>query len=75
MIDSKIQNKLREKYNPDGSLLRQHQLRMLKMLSYFDKICQEHNIHYWLSSGNCIGVVRHGGFIPWDDDIDVEMLR
>ena len=75
MIDSKIQEELRAKYNPDGSLLRQHQLRMVEMLKYFDELCQKHDIKYWLSSGNCLGVARHGGFIPWDDDIDVEMLR
>lgn len=75
MIDSKIQAELRAKYNPEGSLLRQHQLRMVEILKYFDELCQKHDIKYWLSSGNCLGVARHGGFIPWDDDIDVEMLR
>lgn len=75
MIDEKKQAELRAKYNPEGSLLRQHQLRMLEMLKYFDELCQKHGIRYWLSSGNCIGLVRHGGFIPWDDDVDVEMLR
>ena len=75
MIDPQTQQRLREKYNPDGSQLRQHQMRMVEMLEYFDKLCRKHNIRYWLSSGNCIGVARHGGFIPWDDDIDVEMLR
>ena len=75
MIDQETQQRLRERYNPEGSQLRKHQLRMVEMLEYFDKLCREHNIRYWLSSGNCIGVARHGGFIPWDDDIDVEMLR
>lgn len=75
MIDPKTQAELRAKYNPEGSLLRQHQLRMVEMLKYFDELCQKHGIRYWLSSGNCIGLVRHGGFIPWDDDVDVEMLR
>lgn len=75
MIDEKLQAQLRAKYNPDGSLLRQHQLRMVEMLKYFDDLCQKHGIKYWLSSGNCLGLVRHGGFIPWDDDMDVEMLR
>ena len=75
MIDSKLQEELREKYNPDGSLLRRHQLRMLEILKYVDGICRENNINYWLSSGTCLGAVRHGGFIPWDDDADIEMLR
>lgn len=75
MIDTNIQIELRNKYNPDGSVLRQHQLRMLEMLKYFDELCVKNNIRYWLSSGTCLGAVRHGGFIPWDDDVDVEMLR
>ena len=75
MIDEELQTQLRKKFNPDGSVLRKHQLAMLDLLKYFDKICQEHNIKYWLSSGTCLGAIRHSGFIPWDDDLDVEMLR
>lgn len=75
MIDSCLQKQLRDKYNPEGSLLRKEQLRMLDILLYIDKICKEHNIRYWLSSGTLLGAVRHGGFIPWDDDLDIEMLR
>ena len=67
--------RLRAEYNPDGSPLRKHQLAMLDILKYIDKICRENNITYWLSSGSCLGAIRHGGFIPWDDDIDIEMLR
>ncbi|MBR6455697.1 MAG: LicD family protein, partial [Prevotella sp.] len=65
---------LRQKFNPDGSLLRRHQLRMLEILLEVDRICKKHQIQYWLSSGTLIGAVRHKGFIPWDDDIDIEML-
>lgn len=75
MIDEKIQAQLRSKYNPDGSPLRCYQQRMLEMLKYFDEICRKNGISYWITYGNCLGVARHGGFIPWDDDIDVEMLR
>lgn len=74
MIDSKLQEQLREKFNPDGSDLRKIQLHMLEMLKYVDKVCRENNIRYWLSSGTCLGAVRHGGFIPWDDDCDIEVL-
>lgn len=66
---------LRQQYNPDGSLLRAEQLRMLDMLKCIDGICKKHNIQYWLSSGTLLGAVRHGGFIPWDDDLDIEMQR
>lgn len=75
MIGEELQAQLREKYNPDGSPLRVHQLKMLDMLKYFDTLCKANNINYWLSSGTCLGAIRHGGFIPWDDDIDIEMLR
>lgn len=74
MIPQAIQDQLRQRFNPDGSQLRTMQLRLLDILQYFDDICRHHNIHYWLSSGTCLGAVRHGGFIPWDDDIDVEVL-
>lgn len=62
------------RFNPEGSPLRMHQLRMLGMLEYLDSVCRRHGIPYWLSSGTLIGAVRHGGFIPWDDDVDIEML-
>lgn len=75
MIDSNLQAQLRKRFNPDGSDLRKMQLRMLDMLKYLDKICRENDIKYWLSSGTCLGAVRHGGFIPWDDDCDIEMFK
>ena len=75
MIDTKQQFKLREYFNPDGSELRNMQLRMLEMLKFFDDFCKKNNLIYWLDSGTLLGAVRHGGFIPWDDDIDVCMKR
>ena len=66
---------LRQRYNPDGSLLRRHQMRMLDILIEVDRICKKHDIKYWLSSGTLIGALRHNGFIPWDDDLDIEMMR
>lgn len=69
------QAELRKQYNPDGSLLRQMQERMLHVYEAIDAICQRHGIPYWLSGGSMLGAVRHQGFIPWDDDLDIEMLR
>ena len=47
----------------------------LNILIDFDALCRAHNIKYSLAYGTLIGAVRHGGYIPWDDDIDVIMLR
>ena len=55
--------------------LRQYQLDCVefakKMTDFFDA----HNLEYFITSGTLIGVVRHGGFVPWDDDFDVGMMR
>lgn len=46
---------------------------MLEMLIVFAKYCDNHNLTYYLDAGTLIGAVRHKGFIPWDDDVDVNM--
>jgi len=55
--------------------LRQCQLVMLRMLKIMDYLCTKHNITYFLTGGSLLGAIRHKGFIPWDDDLDVGMLR
>jgi lipopolysaccharide cholinephosphotransferase len=59
----------------DDKLLRKAQLKMLDVLLDIDRVCREHSIPYWLECGTLLGAVRHKGFIPWDDDIDIAMLR
>lgn len=55
--------------------LEQSQLVMLRLLKIFHFLCEEKGVKYFLIGGSSIGAVRHQGFIPWDDDIDVGMTR
>ena len=48
---------------------------LLQLMSEFHNFCITHNIKYYMIGGTLLGAVRHKGFIPWDDDIDVGMLR
>jgi len=66
---------LKARYNPEGSKLRDVQHELTNILLDLAEICQQHNITWWLSSGTLLGAARHKGFIPWDDDIDIVMLR
>lgn len=59
----------------DGNMLRQVQMIQLEMLVEVDRICQKCGIQYNIIAGTLLGAVRHGGYIPWDDDADVALLR
>lgn len=61
-------------YNAEGTELRTIQLKMLDILTIVTNICDKHNLPYWISGGTLLGAKRHGGFIPWDDDIDIELF-
>lgn len=62
-------------YNGENTELRKAQLRMLQILVDVSSICDKHAIPYWIDYGTLLGAVRHNGFIPWDDDLDISVLN
>jgi lipopolysaccharide cholinephosphotransferase len=64
-----------KQYTLSQQELRQIQLIELEMLIEVNRICVKHDIKYCISAGTLLGAVRHGGYIPWDDDADVAFLR
>ena len=85
-LPGKIKNKFFDKTNTRKSSvqrarelsaeeLRELQLVTLGVLKTVVKFCDEHHLRYYLSEGSLLGAVRHGGFIPWDDDMDIAMPR
>ena len=59
----------------DNLTLKKLQDTEFEILKALDKYCRVHDIKYSLVAGSLLGAVRHGGFIPWDDDIDIAMTR
>ena len=59
----------------DQATLRRLQLTELELLQEADRICRKNGIRYNIIAGTLLGAVRHGGFIPWDDDADIALLR
>ena len=70
MFESIIDNR-----SKGETTLRKTQLVELYLLQILDEICKQNNLRYFLVGGTLIGAMRHNGFIPWDDDIDVGMLK
>ena len=58
-----------------SSMMKRAWAAQIEVLEEFEKMCKENNIRYFAAYGTLLGAVRHGGFIPWDDDIDIWMLR
>ncbi|MDD6400319.1 MAG: LicD family protein [Lachnospiraceae bacterium] len=62
-------------FNPEGSKLRKNQKEVFAIFKIFIKILEEYDIQWWLCSGTLLGAARHKGFVPWDDDMDIMVLR
>ncbi len=64
-----------KKANGETIYVRDIQIKLMEILREFDRICVEHEIDYILAFGSMLGAIRHQGFIPWDDDLDVLLDR
>ena len=64
-----------DKVNLTPELLRELQLKQLDMLVYFKEFCEKNDLTFYLIGGGLIGALREGGFVPWDDDVDVMLPR
>ena len=61
--------------NERGNSMTEKQKRLLQLFREIDEICKKHNIPYFLNGGSALGAIRHKGFIPWDDDADIAMMK
>lgn len=66
---------LKEKKDGTKIMVRDVQLALLEMMKDIDKICKDNNIEYCLTGGSTLGAYLYQGFIPWDDDLDIAMMR
>lgn len=66
---------LKEKKDGTKIMVRDVQLALLEMMKDIDKICRDNNIEYCLTGGSTLGAYLYKGFIPWDDDLDIAMMR
>lgn len=75
MINIKI-DKMEEKRIMDiKNKVRLVQEKEIELLKIFSEICEQHNLTYYALGGTLLGAIRHGGFIPWDDDMDLGTSR
>ena len=71
----RIPNLYNDRRNEAETAVRQAQLIEHHLLDVFKKICDDHDIRFWLEGGTLIGALRHNGPIPWDDDLDDMLLE
>ena len=58
-----------------GTSMTELQEKIFEIMKTFDRVCRENGLHYYMLGGTMLGAIRHKGFIPWHDDIDVGMPR
>ncbi len=66
---------LKEKSDGQVITVKDVQNVLIEMMKDIDELCRKNNIEYVLTGGSTLGAIRHGGFIPWDDDLDIAMMR
>ena len=66
---------IRDGFYVDGMMKRVWAASLKIMVGRFDEVCRKYGLHWFADSGTLLGAVRHDGYIPWDDDLDVRMLR
>lgn len=66
---------INENSTPRDKCLYALKMLQLELLTEMDRICRKYDIPYYVSGGTCLGAVRHQGFIPWDDDVDIELFK
>lgn len=69
-IESLMRDGLEDSYG-----ILQLQNIIINIMKYIDELCKKHQIEYYIIGETALGAVRHGGFIPWDDDLDIAMTR
>lgn len=72
--DQYFEDEVREGFYVPG-MIKRAWAAQLEILEDIKKVCEKHNIQYFAEWGTLLGAVRHGGFIPWDDDMDLCMKR
>jgi len=70
----KIESLMRDGLEDSYGILKLQNI-ILNIMKYIDELCEKHHIEYYIIGGTALGAVRHGGFIPWDDDLDIAMTR